>query len=111
MSYSIIAEIIAAILLVTGAFVAFVGSLGLLRLRTFYERMHTPTLGTTLGMVLVSGGSLIYFSAHGHGPVVHEALVIIFVTVTTPVSLITLVRAGLFRERSEVLPIDDQPTR
>ena len=37
----------AGILIVLGALLAFSGSLGLLRLKSFYERVHPPTMGTT----------------------------------------------------------------
>jgi multicomponent K+:H+ antiporter subunit G len=40
--------------LLMGALITLVGSLGLLRLGTFYERVHAPTLGTTLGTVFVA---------------------------------------------------------
>ena len=33
-----------------GAALTLIGSLGLLRLGSFYERVHAPTLGTTLGI-------------------------------------------------------------
>ena len=39
-----------ALLVVLGATLALIGSIGLLRLRSFYERVHAPTLGTTLGL-------------------------------------------------------------
>ena len=33
--------------------------------RTFYERVHAPTLGTTLGTACIVVASMIYFSAAG----------------------------------------------
>ncbi|HUH41391.1 MAG TPA: monovalent cation/H(+) antiporter subunit G, partial [Castellaniella sp.] len=47
----------AALLMIVSGILTLIGSLGLLRLRTFYERMHAPTLGMTMGvfcMVLAS---------------------------------------------------------
>ena len=38
-----------AVLLFLGAAITLIGSLGLLRLGSFYERVHAPTLGTTFG--------------------------------------------------------------
>ncbi|MGH8696530.1 MAG: monovalent cation/H(+) antiporter subunit G, partial [Burkholderiales bacterium] len=38
-----------ALLVLAGAALALIGSLGLLRLKTFYDRVHAPTMGTTLG--------------------------------------------------------------
>jgi multicomponent K+:H+ antiporter subunit G len=91
---------IVAILLITGAATTLIGSLGLLRLRTFYERVHAPTLGTTFGTACIVIASVIYFSATGTRPVLNEFLILIFVTVTTPVTLMILIRASVLRDRS-----------
>lgn len=98
---SALPAILTAALLVGGATITLIGSLGLLRLRSFYERVHAPTLGTTLGTTCIAIASMIYFSALGTRPVLHELLIILFVTVTTPISLMVLVRAAVLRDRSE----------
>jgi multicomponent K+:H+ antiporter subunit G len=95
------AAILTATLLVIGAAITLIGSLGLLRLGSFYERVHAPTLGTTLGTGCVAIASAIYFTVLETRPVLHELLITVFVTVTTPVTLMILVRAALFRDRSE----------
>jgi multicomponent K+:H+ antiporter subunit G len=92
------ATILTATLLIAGAAVTLIGSFGLLRLRGFYQRVHAPTLGTTLGTIFITTASMIYFSALGARPVLHELLVIVYVTTTTPITLIILVRAALFRD-------------
>jgi multicomponent K+:H+ antiporter subunit G len=94
---SAVAEILSAVFLVMGAAITLIGSAGLLRLHTFYERVHAPTLGTTLGTACVALASMIYFSALGGRLVLHELLIVIFVTATTPISLTVLVRAAVFR--------------
>ena len=43
---------------------------------------------------------MIYFSALGTRPILHEVLIVIFVTVTTPVTLTILVRAASLRDQS-----------
>jgi multicomponent K+:H+ antiporter subunit G len=88
-------------LLLVGAGLTFIGSLGLLRLRTFYERVHAPTLGTTLGITCVAAASILTFTVLENRPVLHELLIIVFVTLTTPVTLMILVRAAVFRDRFE----------
>jgi multicomponent K+:H+ antiporter subunit G len=98
---SALPAILTAALLVGGAAITLIGSLGLLRLRSFYERVHAPTLGTTLGATCVSIASMIYFSALGTRPVLHELLIIVFIVVTMPISLMVLVSAALFRDESE----------
>ena len=98
---SVLSATLTVTLLICGAAITLIGSLGLLRLRSFYERVHAPTLGTTLGTTCIALASMIYFSALGARPVLHELLIIVFVTVTTPISLMVLVRAAVFRNESE----------
>jgi multicomponent K+:H+ antiporter subunit G len=88
-------------LLIGGAAITLTGSLGLVRFQRFYERVHAPTLGTTLGSACIALASMIYFSALGSRLVLHELLIIVFVIVTTPISLMILVRAAVFRDESE----------
>lgn len=98
---SALPAVLTAVFLVSGAAVTLIGSLGLLRLRRFYERVHAPTLGTTLGTACIAIASMIYFSALGTRPVLHELLIIVLVITTTPVGLMVLVNAALFRDKSE----------
>jgi multicomponent K+:H+ antiporter subunit G len=92
---------VAALLVLAGALLAFIGSLGLLRLGSFFERCHPPTMGSTLGTVLVLAGSLVYFTSLESRLVLHEILIAVFVTLTTPVTYVLLGRAALRRERGE----------
>lgn len=95
------AAILVAVLVLSGALFAFIGSLGLLRLKNFYQRVHAPTLGTTLGTFLMLAGSITCFSVLQGRPVFHEILIGVFLTVTTPITLMLLVRAALYRDREE----------
>lgn len=97
-------------LLLLGSGVTFIGSLGLLRLGSFYERVHAPTLGTTLGVTFVALASLVFFSALENRPSIHEVVILALVIVTTPAGLILLVRAALFRDRVE-RHVDSQADR
>lgn len=92
---------LAGVLVVLGALLAFAGSLGLLRLETFYERVHPPTMGTTLGLGLILMGSMLHFTASEARPVLHEVLIAVFMTVSTPVTYMLLVRAALHRDRND----------
>ena len=74
---------------------------GLLTLKTFYERVHPPTMGTTLGTGLVLIGSMVFFTVQEGRPVLHELLIGAFMTLTTPVTYLLLVRAALYRDRAE----------
>lgn len=93
------AAIPAALFLVVGAGLTLIGSFGLLRLATFYERIHAPTLGTSWGTAGIVLASIIVFSVAGTRPVLHELLIGFFVSITTPVTLMLLGRATLYRDR------------
>ena len=96
-----LAAILTATLLIGGSAITLIGSLGLLKFRSFYQRVHAPTLGTTLGTACLATASMIYFSALGSRPVLHELLLVVFVTTTTPITLMVLVRAARFRDEAE----------
>lgn len=92
---------LAAVLVLAGALVTFIGCVGLLRLGNFYQRVHAPTLGTTLGMALVTTGTIVFFSLREGEPVLHLIVLAVAVSVTTPVGLMLLARAALARDRLE----------
>ncbi|KEZ00207.1 potassium:proton antiporter [Sphingomonas sp. BHC-A] len=95
------AAFLVGLLVLSGAVVTLIGSLGLLRLESFYERVHPPTLGSTLGMGLIVASSIICFSVLRSRISVHEILIALFLTFTTPVAFMLLARAALYREREE----------
>ena len=114
----IAAAIAVAFFLLVGSALALIGAIGFLRLPTFYERLHAPTLGTSWGIGGIMLASMIYFSLASSRPVIHEILIGIFVTVTTPITFMLLARAALHRDRaarSGVVPakhgtrLNDQP--
>src|SRR5690606_28133509 len=82
-----------------GSGLTFIGTVGLVRLRSFYERVHSPTLGATLGMASILLASMLYFSLTQTRPAVHELLIGFFITITTPVTMLMLVQATLYRDR------------
>lgn len=95
------AALLVALLVLLGAALTFIGTIGLLRLPNFYQRMHAPTLGTTLGAGSILIGSMIYFSVLESRPILHELLIAVFMTVTTPITLLLLLRAAIFRDEVE----------
>jgi multicomponent K+:H+ antiporter subunit G len=101
--------LIIAILAVAGAGLSLLGVLGLVRLTSFYDRVHAPTLGTTLGMALILLASWLYFGSAQGRWLPRELLIAVFLTVTTPVTLILLARAALFRDRTEGSGPDEKP--
>jgi multicomponent K+:H+ antiporter subunit G len=95
------AAILIAMLLLIGAGLTLIGSLGLLWLDSFYKRVHAPTLGATLGIGLVLIASMLCFSILQSRLVLHELLITVLMVVTMPVTFILLARAALYRDRSE----------
>ena len=89
----------AALLLICGGLLTLVGSLGLLRLDTFYARIHAPTMGNTLGAGCVLLASILVSSALAQRPVIHEVLITVFILLTSPVTAMLLMRAAVFRGR------------
>lgn len=93
--------LVVGLLSLAGALLTLVGCIGLARFESFYERIHAPTLGTSFGTVAVLLASILYFSVSGQRPAIHEVLLLVFVSVTTPVTLMLLARAALYRDRAE----------
>ena len=89
------AAIIVAFLIFSGAAMTLIGSIGLLRLRT---------LGTSFGTLLICLASVVCFSVLRSRPSVHEILIVVFITLTAPVSFMLLGRAALYRDRIEGNP-------
>lgn len=98
---SVVSAGLIAVLVVVGATLALIGSIGLLRLDSFYERVHPTTMTTTLGVGLTLISSMLLFSTLESQLVWREAVIAVFTVVTTPVSHMLLVRAALHRDRAE----------
>ena len=95
------AAVLVALLVIAGAAITLIGAIGLVRFGSFFERVHAPTLGTSFGAAFVLLASAVYFSVLQARPVLHEVLIFVFITVTTPVTLMLLARATLYRDRVE----------
>ena len=95
------AAIAVAALVLAGAATTLTGTIGLLRFKTFYDRLHPPTLGSSSGTLLIVAASLLCFSVLRTRISVHEILIALFVTLTTPVTFMMLARAALYRDRVE----------
>jgi len=91
----------AALLLVVGALLTLVGSLGLLRLPNFYARMHPPTMGNTLGTACTLAASMLVASGLAGRPVIHEVLISLLLALTSPITSIVLMQAARHRARPE----------
>jgi multicomponent K+:H+ antiporter subunit G len=92
------AAVPAAILLIVAGLLAAIGALGLVRLPDFFTRMHPPAMGSTLGAGCVLLASILVSSAAAGRPVVHAALITLFIVLTAPVTAMLLAGAALYRK-------------
>ena len=95
------ADLLASFLLVTGALLTLIGSIGLLRLPNLFARIHAPTLGNTLGLGCVLLASILVASIQAERLVFQEVLITLFVVATSPVTTTLLMRAGMYRRRTD----------
>lgn len=100
------ASIPATFLLILSGILTLTGSLGLLRFKRFYSRMHAPTLGNTVGVAAVLLASILVSSAAAGRPVVHELIIIFFLVITSPVTAMLLMQAAISRDPRR--PVDDE---
>ena len=99
----------AALFLIAGGLATLIGALGLLRLKSFYDRMHPPTMCTTLGAGCALVASMLTSSALVGGPVIHEVLLIVFLFIAAPISAILLMRAAIYRGTARTKTTGDSP--
>ena len=88
-------DIFLSVLILVGAGFVLVGSLGLLRLRDFYSRLHAPTKASTLGVGSLLIASAVFFSYQDDGLSLHEILVTLFLFITAPVGAHLMAKAAL----------------
>lgn len=88
------AEIIAAAFFLFGVVVSVISSIGLIRLPDVYTRSHAASKSTTLGVLCILVGTLLYFLIADGIFSIRLILGIFFVFLTAPVSSHMLVRAA-----------------
>ena len=93
-------EIPVALLLMLSGVFTLSAAIGLVRFRTFFQRMHPPALAFSFSAWCVTLASILYFSAQDHKLSLHAWLIIIFLSITVPVTTILLARTELFRKRT-----------
>lgn len=92
------AAIPVAVLLIVGGSIVVIGCLGLLRLPSFYQRIHGPAITVTLGAGCILIASMIYFSVLQSRLVIHELIITVFVFMTSPVVTMMVMRAAVYRD-------------
>lgn len=91
------AAVTVTLLLVLGGLITLLGTVGLLRLKTFYQRIHGPAITITLGTGCILIASMVYFTLIQSRPVIHEILIGAFVLMTAPVVSMLIMRAAIYR--------------
>lgn len=100
-------EAAVALLLVVGGSFALVGSIGLLRFRDVFMRLHAPTKASTLGVGGMLAASMLWHWGHDLWAL-RELLITLFLFVTAPVSANLMAQAALhLRLRSQARPPED----
>lgn len=87
-----------ALLLILGGSIVLIGTLGLMRLPNFYQRIHGPAITVTLGTGCILLASMIYFTVLQARPVIHELVITVFVLMTAPVVTMLVMRAAVYRD-------------
>lgn len=98
-SISLWVDVLISVLVLAGALLALIGSVNVLRLPTFFQRLHAPALGATAGCGCVVLATVAYFSFKEEQFIPQAIAIILFMAMTTPMVTIFLMRAALFRER------------
>jgi len=87
-----------SLLLILGGAIILIGALGLIRLPTFYQRIHGPAITVTLGAGCILLASMLYFSVLQSRVVIHEIIISLFVLLTAPVVAMLIMRAAIYRD-------------
>lgn len=93
----LVLEFFISVSIVVGSLFIVIGSIGLVRLSDFYQRLHGPTKATTLGVGSIIVGSLLFFSWREQTVLLQEILIVILLFITAPVSAHMLAKAAMHR--------------
>ena len=92
------AALAVSLLLILGASIVLIGTLGLLRLPSFYQRIHGPAITITLGAGCILIASMVYFTVAQSRLVIHEVIISVFLLMTAPVVSMLIMRAAVYRD-------------
>ena len=92
---SMLIEALVSAMLLAGAAFTLLGSIGLLRMKDVFQRMHAPTKATTLGVGFILIAASIASSLDAQTLSLHEILIGILLFVTAPVSAWMIARVAL----------------
>jgi multicomponent K+:H+ antiporter subunit G len=92
---SVLIEALVSAMVLAGAAFTLLGSIGLLRMKDVFQRMHAPTKATTLGVGLILLAASIASSLDAQTLSLHQILIGILLFVTAPVSAWMIARVAL----------------
>jgi multicomponent Na+:H+ antiporter subunit G len=107
MTWTLVADVLAAIFLLCGAFLAFAAGVGVVRFPDLLARMHAATKPQVLGLILVL--IALALRIRSWSAVGMLVLVVIFQLMTSPVAAHMVGRAGYRtgKVRPDLLVLDD----
>lgn len=90
-------RIIISILLLAGSFFILIATIGLVRLKDLYSRLHAATKAPSFGIFLILIGVALYFKT----PMVYvkSLFVVVFIYLTAPLAAHTIIKS--FREQDK----------
>lgn len=102
-----IADVVSALFLLCGAFLAFAAGVGVVRFPDLLARMHAATKPQVLGLILVLAG--LSLRLRSWGAVATLFLVVVFQLLTSPVAAHMVGRAGYRtgKVRTDLLVVDE----
>lgn len=102
-----VADVVSAVFLLCGAFLAFAAGVGVVRFPDLLARMHAATKPQVLGLILVLAG--LSLRLRSWGAVATLFLVVVFQLLTSPVAAHMVGRAGYRtgKVRTDLLVVDE----
>ncbi|GAA5096345.1 monovalent cation/H(+) antiporter subunit G [Bartonella acomydis] len=98
---SLTVALVVTAFLILGSGLTLIGTIGLLRLSSFYKRLHMLSLSTSWGAGSILIASFLYSVFVDHHFVFHEILLMGFLFVTIPVASMLVSQAAAYRHHSE----------
>lgn len=91
-------SVVVSLLIVLSGMITLIGTVGLVRLKHFYSRMHAPTLGNTLGVFCLLLACTLVASVSAKQLLIYPLIISVLLIITSPVTAILLMRAAIKRE-------------
>lgn len=89
-----LAEVLVVAMLAVGCFFTVLGAFALIKLPTFFQRIHGPTKASTLGVGGILITSILYHAMVGNSFHPRELLITLFLFMTAPISAYMMARAA-----------------